>query len=136
MSEDIPPATDGSQAILSFYEDFFPCLLDIQEAWDLTDANTQELSRISKSTFSRWKSNPDKAQWDKDQIERLSYLFSIHRILTHILSESDSIRYWLRQEQGDAVFGGASPLSRMLCGQVGDLYEVNRWLQARLDLIV
>lgn len=126
----------SAQNLLSYYEDFFSCLLDIQDAWDLSDANLQDLVRISRSTFSRWKSDPSKAQWDKDQVERLSYLFSIHRILTHILSENDAVRKWLRQEQGDAVFGGASPLDRMLCGQVGDLFEVDRWLQARLDLMV
>ena len=125
-----------AHALTSNYADFLACLLDIQEAWDLSDSNIQELARISRSTFSRWKSDPIKAQWDKDQVERVSYLFSIHRILTHILGEDDAVRHWLRQEQGDAVFGGASPLYRMLCGQVGDLYEVNRWLQARLDLMV
>jgi len=125
-----------AHVLTSNYADFFACLLDIQESWDLSDSNIQELARISRSTFSRWKSDPIKAQWDRDQVERVSYLFSIHRILTHILGEDDAVRHWLRQEQGDAVFGGASPLSRMLCGQVGDLYEVNRWLQARLDLMV
>lgn len=136
MSETEMMKTGGTQQVLAYYEDFFPCLLDIQDSWDLSDANAQDLVRTSRSTFSRWKSDPTKAQWDKDQIERLSYLFSMHRILTHILSENEAIRHWLRQEQGDAVFGGLSPLERMLCGQVGDLYEVNRWLQARLDLMV
>lgn len=130
------PVSPAQKAIASRYEDFFACLLDVQESWDLTDGNIQELARISRSTFSRWKADPLKAQWDKDQIERVSYLFSIHRILTHILGDNEATRQWLRQEQGDAVFGGSSPLNRMLCGQVGDLFEVDRWLQARLDLMV
>ena len=127
--------SSDNQGLLAFYEDFLSCLLDIQEAWDLSDAQIQDLVRISRSTFSRWKADPSKAQWDKDQIERLGYLFSIHRTLTHILNETEAVRHWLRQEQGVAVFGGASPIARMLCGQVGDLYEVNHWLQARLDLM-
>lgn len=136
MSDSETAKGTAPNQLLHYYEDFFPCLLDIQDAWNLSDSNAQDLVRISRSTFSRWKSDPTKAQWDKDQIERLSYLFSIHRILTHILGDNDSLRTWLRQPQGDAVFGGASPLDRMLCGQVGDLFEVNRWLQARLDLMV
>lgn len=108
----------------------------VMARWELSHAQAMILLRVSRATHTRWRSNPDAVNLDRDQMERLSYVFVIDDILFRLFKgEELSIQEWLRTPHGDGIFGGDTPQNRMLGGQVADIYEVAKWLRSRIELM-
>ncbi|MEM7251555.1 MAG: MbcA/ParS/Xre antitoxin family protein [Pseudomonadota bacterium] len=104
---------------------------NIQSVWEISnDAAMTLLGLTSRSTFFKWKKTPDKARLSKDTVERLSYVFGIYKAINILLPEPAAADAWLKKPNDAAVFGGQSALSRMLSGQVADLYVVRQYLDA------
>ena len=100
-------------------------------AWGLsTEEQMTLLGVVTRSTFFKWKKQPEAVTLPKDALERLSYLFGIWKALQILLPDERAADGWLRKRNDAAPFGGRSALDRMLSGHVADLYEVRRYLDA------
>ena len=121
-SLDTTPADVAGAALRTFFR--------IAEAWGLT---TEEqmilLGSPSRSTFFAWKKK-GVDRLPRDVLERLSYIFGIWKALQILLPDPAAADAWVRQPNTAPLFGGKSALSRMLSGNVADLYVVRQYLEA------
>jgi hypothetical protein len=101
-------------------------------AWRLDAEQAMALLGLSsRSTYFKWKNNPEGARLSRDTIERLSYIFGIYKALQTLLPKPASADTWVHRPNAAAPFGGKSALERMLAGQVADLYVVRQYLDAQ-----
>ncbi len=103
-------------------------------AWGITQAEAMVLLGYddkTKSTYYKWKRAPESVKLPKEKLERLSYIFGIYKALQILLPNTDSADAWLKKPNSAPVFNGKSALSRMLSGQVADLYVVRRYLDGQ-----
>ncbi|MES2130122.1 MAG: antitoxin Xre-like helix-turn-helix domain-containing protein [Pseudomonadota bacterium] len=99
-------------------------------AWQLRDEDARELlGGLSSSTFYEWKKNPERVL-DVDRITRISYLLGIYKAL-HILYGDKLADEWVGLPNTNAVFGGRTPLARMLGGGLLAMQTVRKLLDAR-----
>jgi hypothetical protein len=103
---------------------------NIARAWDLSPAEEQRLLGVQRSTLYAWRAGSYPARLDADTLERLSYVFGIYGALQVLFPVAERADAWLRKPNDAPLFGGDSALSRMLGGQVADLFEVRRYLDA------
>ena len=102
----------------------------ITEKWGLSAKGQRILlGSVAESTFHHWKGGKHGAL-SYDQLERISLVLGIHKALTLLFTEEETGRTWLHQPNGEAMFGGKSPLERMQAGSMDDLYRVRRYLDA------
>lgn len=103
----------------------------LAEAWNLRVAEQRKLlGDPPESTFFKWKRQGDGAL-GRDTLERISYLLGIWKDLQILFPEAAHADTWVRRSNDAAPFGGKSALERMLSGNVADLYEVRRYLDAQ-----
>jgi hypothetical protein len=102
----------------------------IAAAWGLNvDEQITLLGGPARSTFFAWKkSGVDRLP--RDVLERLSYVFGIYKALQILLPDPAAADAWVRKPNEAPGFGGRSALEKMLSGNVADLYEVRRYLDA------
>lgn len=87
------------------------------------------LGTPARSTYFKWKKEGAEAL-PRDVLERISYVLGIYKALQVLLPDERAADAWVRAPNDAAPFGGRSALERMLSGQVADLYEVRRYLDA------
>lgn len=107
---------------------------NIAKTWALDESQAMTLlgfDQKTRSTYFRWKKDPDSAQLGRDRLERLSYIFGIYKGLQILLPDAQAADGWIHRPNSAAPFGGRSALDRMLSGHVADLYEVRRYLDAQ-----
>ena len=85
----------------------------------------------TRSTYFKWKRDPESARLTKEKLERLSYIFGIYKALQILLPKPESADHWIHRPNDAAPFGGHSALDRMLSGNVADLYVVRQYLDAQ-----
>jgi len=123
------PELDTKQAAGAALRTFF----NIARLWKLEESQAMTLLGFddsSRSTYFRWKRDPDSARLGKDRLQRLSYIFGIYKDLQILLPDPDAADGWLHRPNRAGPFGGKPALDRMLSGHVADLYEVRRYLDA------
>lgn len=106
---------------------------DIARLWGLDESQAMTLLGFdakSRSTYFRWKRDPDSARLSKDKLERLSYIFGIYKDLQVLLPNAKAADGWIHRPNSADPFCGRPALERMLSGHVADLYEVRRYLDA------
>lgn len=103
----------------------------IATAWQLNDTDAMALLGATRSTYFRWKANPERARLSRDTFERLSYVFGIYKALQILLPRKESADSWLSRENDAPLFGGAPPLDRLRAGLVADLYLTRQFLDAQ-----
>lgn len=106
---------------------------NIAKTWALDESQAMTLlgfDQKTRSTYFRWKKNPDSAQLGRDRLERLSYIFGIYKNLQILLPQAKAADGWIHRPNSATPFGGKPALERMLSGHVADLYEVRRYLDA------
>jgi hypothetical protein len=102
----------------------------IAALWKLSvDEQITLLGSPARSTYFRWKKEGATAL-PRDVLERLSYILGIYKALQVLLPDEAAADGWVRRPNDAAPFGGRSALDRMLSGNVVDLYEVRRYLDA------
>lgn len=102
----------------------------IVERWKLRDEDARELlGGLSSSAYYEWKKNPDRVL-EVDRITRISYLVGIYKAL-HILYGDKLADEWVRLPNGNAIFGGRTPLAYMMAGGLLAMQTVRRLLDAR-----
>jgi hypothetical protein len=103
----------------------------IAALWGLTvDEQVKLLGEPPRSTFYAWRKNPEAANLPRDTLERLSCLLGIYKALQILLPEPAAADAWVRQPNDAPGFGGRSALQCMLAGNVSDLQDVRRYLDA------
>lgn len=85
----------------------------------------------SRSTFFKWKKQPELAKLNPDKLERLSYIFGIYKALQILLPKPEAADQWIKRPNSVALFQGKSALDRMLKGRVIDLYIVRQYLDGQ-----
>lgn len=112
----------------------FQAFLSISEKWKLTAEQQRVLlGDIPKSTYHLWKSQVLKAQnikLAKDTLERISYILGIYKSLNILLSNPQAVNDWIHKPNDATLFGGKAALDKMLAGNVIDLADVRRFLDA------
>jgi hypothetical protein len=102
----------------------------LAQAWQLRDEDARELlGGLSPSSFYDWKKNPDRVL-EVDRITRISYLLGIYKAL-HILYGDKLADEWVHLPNSNIIFGGRTPLSRMLAGGLLAMQTVRQLLDAR-----
>lgn len=104
---------------------------NIAKAWSLSEQQTMTLlgfDASTRSTYFKWKKDPDSARLGRDKLERLSYVFGIYKALQLLLPEPAAADGWLHRPNQAAPFGGRPALERLMSGNVADLYVVREYL--------
>ncbi len=105
--------------------------LGIAKLWRLsTQEQTVLLGVTSRSTYFKWKKEPDPTL-PKDTLERISYILGIYKALQILLPNDGAADSWIGKPNDAPLFGGHSALERMLSGNVSDLYVVRQYLDAQ-----
>jgi hypothetical protein len=103
----------------------------IAELWRLSVPEQMTLLGLgSRSTYFKWKKDGTDVI-PRDTLERLSYLFGIYKALQLLIPDERAADAWVRRPNAAPLFSGRSALERMLSGNVSDLYEVRRYLDAQ-----
>ena len=115
---------EAAQALLRTF-------FNIADAWKLSSKEAMTLLGLrSRSTFHLWKSGKSGAL-SPDTLERISYVLGIYKALQMLLPSDAAADEWVRKPNAAPLFNGRSALERMLSGNVADLYEVRRYLDAQ-----
>lgn len=115
---------ESAQALLRTY-------FRIAEAWKLSPRESMTLLGLrSRSTYHVWKEGRA-GPLSRDTLERISYVLGIYKALQILLPGDASADAWIRRPNQAPLFRGASALERMMSGNVSDLYEVRRYLDAQ-----
>ena len=85
----------------------------------------------TRSTYYKWKREPETVKLSKEKLERLSYIFGIYKALQILLPNNNSADEWIKKPNDGPLFNGDSALKRMLSGHVADLFVVRRYLDAQ-----
>jgi hypothetical protein len=102
----------------------------IAARWDLSvEEQITLLGSPARSTYFKWKREGVESL-PRDVLERISYVLGIYKDLQLLLPDEDAADTWVRRPNDAPPFGGRSALERMLSGNVSDLYEVRRYLDA------
>ena len=107
--------------------------LNIVDAWGLSQTEAMTLlgyDANTRSTYFKWKREPASVKLQKEKLERLSYVFGIYKALQVLLPSPSSADAWVKKPNTAPLFNGESALSRMLSGNVADLYVVRRYLDS------
>jgi hypothetical protein len=105
---------------------------NIADTWSLTNEQAMTLLGLtSRSTFFKWKGDPEHARLSRDALERISYIFGIYKALQILLPKPESADAWVHRPNTATPFQGQSALDRMLSGNVADLYVVRQYLDAQ-----
>lgn len=66
----------------------------------------------------------------RDTLERISYVFGIHKALRILLPDKEAADSWIHRPNSHPLFGGTPAIKKMLAGNVTDLADVRRYLDA------
>ncbi len=102
----------------------------IARVWGLeVEEQKTLLGMTSSSTYYKWRKEPP-SRVSPDMLERISYVLGIYKALQILLPDERLADRWIRQPNTHPLFGGEAPLTRLLSGQVADLYVVRAYLDA------
>jgi hypothetical protein len=117
------PMEMGEAALAGF---FF-----IAERWGLdTREQLALLGQPARSTFFAWKKSR-KAVLPQDTLERISYLLGIWKALRILIPDGRQAEAWVKRPNDNPLFEGEAPIVRLTRGQIMDLADVRRLLDAR-----
>ena len=102
----------------------------LAQAWHLSLNEQLTLLGVGRTTLYQWKQGKV-GPLDRHVLERLSYLFGIYAALQILLPVPERANEWIRKPNTAPLLGGQSALSRMLGGQVADLFVVRQYLDAQ-----
>lgn len=122
ISTDIHAPGAGRVALKGFFA--------ITDQWGLAAREQQVLlGGIGRTTFAKYRKLPEVAL-ARDTLERISYIFGIHKALLVLFGAEKRAAAWLRKPNTAHPFNGRSALDRMLAGSVVDLAAVREYLDA------
>jgi hypothetical protein len=103
---------------------------NITDGWGLsTEEQRTLLGAPAKSTFFKWKGERQ-GRLSRDTLERISYIMGIYKALHILLPSARDADAWVKRANTAPLFGGRPALAKMLAGNVSDLADVRRYLDA------
>ncbi len=118
--ESFDPADVDAVALKAFF--------NLAAEWGLRrEEQVTLLGGPSERTFYRWRAGKVSAL-PRDTLERISVLLGIYKAINILLPVRERAAAWVKRS--NKAFGGASALDVMLKGQVDNLYQVRRYLDA------
>lgn len=108
----------------------FKAANNILSSWGCSAVQSQQILKLSKSTYHRFKSSPETTTLNDDQLERISYLLNIHQALRIVFSNPDNVTGFMTMPNHNDYFAGRTPLDVIESGKFGDLYEVAKRIDA------
>jgi hypothetical protein len=103
----------------------------MMEIWKVRDEDARILlGGISNGPFYEMKKNPKNKVLDVDRMYRVSYLLGIFKAI-NILHGQQLADEWVRLPNGNALFGGKTPLRYMIDGGLPAMQNVRRLLDGR-----
>lgn len=120
------PARTAAAALRTYFNIVRDWHLNTEQAMTLLGFDER-----TRSTFFKWKREPESARLSREKLERLSYIFGIYKDLQILLPKAESADQWIHRPNDAPLFGGRSALDRMLSGNVADLYVVRQYLDAQ-----
>ena len=103
----------------------------IAEVWQLSPVEQRRLlGDPPLTTFLRWRRGGG-GKLPRDTLERISYVLGIFQAINILVPNHLQADGWLRRENDASPFFGHSALSRMLAGNVSDLFVVRKYLDAQ-----
>lgn len=133
MARPVPRISDLPGAALASDRLSGPALrtfFRMADAWKLSSEEARTLlGSPPRSTFYVWKKS-GQASLGRDTLERISYLLGIYKALQILFPDPAAADNWLRKPNSAPLFAGKPALSRMLSGNVSDLYVVRQYLDA------
>lgn len=104
---------------------------NLSEKWGLQAKEERLLlGDPAESTFYAWKAERAASKLSRDTLERISYLMGIYKALNILLPNEQAANEWLKKPNEAPMFSGDTALNRMLAGNVSDLADVRRYLDA------
>ncbi|MBE0362120.1 hypothetical protein PULV_a3919 [Pseudoalteromonas ulvae UL12] len=103
---------------------------NILSAWNCTASQAQNILKLTKTTYHKFKANPDTVKLSDDQLERISYLLNIHQALRIVFSNPANVKGFMQMKNHNDFFAGRTPLEIIQDGKFGDLYEVAKRVDA------
>jgi len=97
---------------------------NILEKWGCTPTEKQAILGLSKSSYYRFLKNNNLASFSNDQLERISYVANIHQALRIIFTNPSNVYGFMSMKNNNPYFNGKTPLSLIITGNFGALYEV------------
>lgn len=101
----------------------------ITQKWELNSEQERILLGIPKATYYRWKQQKD-GTLSQDTLERISYILGIYKALRILLPTEKAANDWIHKPNLAPLFSGHSALEKLMKGQVIDLADVRRYLDA------
>ncbi len=119
---DIEKGYVASSALKAFF--------GIMDEWDLGNEDARVLlGSPSLRTFHRMK-QLEVPKLSHDTLERISYLLGIYKALNILLPNAQIANAWIKRPNAAAPFNGQSASEKLLAGNVVDLADVRRYLDA------
>ncbi|MGF1723560.1 MbcA/ParS/Xre antitoxin family protein [Photobacterium nomapromontoriensis] len=103
---------------------------NILSSWGCTAQQSQNILKLSKSSYHKYKANPDSTKLSDDQLERVSYILNIHQALRIVFGNPANVSGFMSMKNNNDYFAGRTPLEIIESGKFGDLYEVARRIDA------
>lgn len=104
--------------------------LAIMEKWGCSADQQQAILRLPKATYYKYKSVPESARLDKDQLTRISYLLNIHQALRIVFENPENVYGFMRMQNHNPYFHGRAPLHVIESGDFAALYETFKRIDA------
>lgn len=116
------PEDIGAAALQAFF--------NIACRWEISAAEQQILlGDPPTSTFYKLRASK-KGRLSHDMLERISYIMGIYKALHILLPDEAAANSWVKKPNKAILFEGGSALDKMLQGNVADLFDVRRYLDA------
>ncbi|OBU16349.1 hypothetical protein AYY19_04105 [Photobacterium aquimaris] len=103
---------------------------NILSSWGCTGQQSQNILKLSKSSYHKFKATPEITKLSDDQLERVSCILNMHQALRFVFSNPANISNFMGMKNNNDYFAGRSPLEIIESGKFGDLYEVARRVDA------
>lgn len=102
----------------------------VTQKWGVKPREEKKLlGNPPRSTFNKMK-RLQVPKIDQDTLERISYILGIYKALHILFSDPQSADDWVHQPNSAPLFNGQKAIDKMLAGNVGDLLDVRRYLDA------
>ncbi len=99
---------------------------NILSSWGCTAQQSQNILKLSKSSYHKFKVAPETTKLNDEQFERVSYILNMHQALHIVFSTPANISGFMSMKNNNDYFAGRTPLEIIESGKLADLYEVAR----------
>lgn len=103
---------------------------NILSSWGCSAQQSQNILKVSSTSYHKFKVNPEKTNLSDDQLERVSYLLNMHQALRIVFSNHENVSGFMSMQNCNDYFAGRTPLDIINSGKFGDLYEVAKRIDA------